>query len=50
MPARNEAGNIADAIARTEGHTEVIFVEGHSQVPPGRPFKPNYSTIGGHLP
>jgi len=34
IPARNEAGNIADAIARLPQlgrHTEVIFVEGHSQ-------------------
>ena len=33
IPARNEAGNIADAIARLPvmgSHTEVIFVEGHS--------------------
>ncbi len=34
IPARNEAGNIADAIERLPRlgkHTEVIFVEGHSQ-------------------
>ena len=34
IPARNEAGNIRDAIARLPRlgrHTEVIFVEGHSQ-------------------
>ena len=34
IPARNEAGNIRDAIARLPqlgSHTEVIFVEGHSQ-------------------
>ena len=34
IPARNEAGNIRDAIARLPQlghHTEVIFVEGHSQ-------------------
>jgi ubiquinone/menaquinone biosynthesis C-methylase UbiE len=34
IPARNEAGNIASAIERLPqlgGHTEVIFVEGHSQ-------------------
>ncbi|OLP17481.1 glycosyl transferase [Leptolyngbya sp. 'hensonii'] len=34
IPARNEAGNIAGAIARLPPlghHTEVIFVEGHSQ-------------------
>ncbi|MGB7084362.1 MAG: glycosyltransferase [Phormidesmis sp.] len=34
IPARNEAGNIADAIARMPqlgAATEVIFVEGHSQ-------------------
>jgi SAM-dependent methyltransferase len=34
IPARNEAGNIADALARLPqlgSHTEVIFVEGHSQ-------------------
>lgn len=34
IPARNEAGNIAEAIARLPQlgkHTEVIFVEGHSQ-------------------
>ena len=34
IPARNEAGNIAAAIARLPQlgrHTEVIFVEGHSQ-------------------
>lgn len=34
IPARNEAGNIRDAIARLPqlgAHTEVIFVEGHSQ-------------------
>jgi ubiquinone/menaquinone biosynthesis C-methylase UbiE len=34
IPARNEAGNIAAAIERLPqlgGHTEVIFVEGHSQ-------------------
>lgn len=34
VPARNEAGNIAGAIARLPklgSHTEVIFVEGHSQ-------------------
>jgi glycosyltransferase involved in cell wall biosynthesis len=34
IPARNEAGNIAAAIDRLPqlgGHTEVIFVEGHSQ-------------------
>ncbi|MDA0673341.1 MAG: glycosyltransferase [Cyanobacteria bacterium] len=34
IPARNEAGNIRNAIARLPqlgGHTEVIFVEGHSQ-------------------
>ena len=33
IPARNEAGNIADAIARTPqlgSRTEIIFVEGHS--------------------
>jgi SAM-dependent methyltransferase len=33
IPARNEAGNIADAIARMPAlgsHTEIIFVEGHS--------------------
>ncbi len=33
IPARNEAGNISDAIARLPQlgcHTEVIFVEGHS--------------------
>jgi SAM-dependent methyltransferase len=34
IPARNEAGNIRDAIARLPKlgtHTEVIFVEGHSK-------------------
>ena len=34
IPARNEAGNIRDAIARLPQlgrHTEVIFVEGHSK-------------------
>jgi SAM-dependent methyltransferase len=34
IPARNEAGNIAAAVARLPqlgAHTEVIFVEGHSQ-------------------
>lgn len=34
IPARNEAGNIAAAVARLPqlgGHTEVIFVEGHSR-------------------
>jgi len=34
IPARNEAGNIADAIDRLPQlgkHTEIIFVEGHSQ-------------------
>lgn len=34
IPARNEAGNIAGAIERLPrlgGHTEVIFVEGHSR-------------------
>lgn len=34
VPARNEAGNIRDAIARLPhlgSHTEVIFIEGHSQ-------------------
>lgn len=34
IPARNEAGNIRDAITRLPQlgrHTEVIFVEGHSQ-------------------
>lgn len=34
VPARNEAGNIHDAIARLPqlgSHTEVIFIEGHSQ-------------------
>jgi SAM-dependent methyltransferase len=33
IPARNEAGNIEDAIARMPplgSHTEIIFVEGHS--------------------
>ncbi|HEY9879372.1 MAG TPA: glycosyltransferase [Leptolyngbyaceae cyanobacterium] len=33
IPARNEAGNIRDAVARLPqlgAHTEVIFVEGHS--------------------
>jgi len=33
IPARNEAGNIADAVTRTPdmGHgTEIIFIEGHS--------------------
>ena len=33
IPARNESGNIEDAIARTPHmgrHTEIIFVEGHS--------------------
>ncbi len=34
IPARNEAGNIADAVRRTPqmgGGTELIFVEGHSR-------------------
>jgi hypothetical protein len=34
IPARNEAGNIASAIARLPAlgqHTEIIFVEGHSR-------------------
>ncbi|MEM9091096.1 MAG: glycosyltransferase, partial [Cyanobacteria bacterium P01_F01_bin.53] len=33
IPARNEAGNMADAVARMPemgSHTEIIFVEGHS--------------------
>ncbi|MEL6816617.1 MAG: bifunctional class I SAM-dependent methyltransferase/glycosyltransferase family 2 protein [Cyanobacteria bacterium J06598_3] len=33
IPARNESGNIADAVARMPemgSHTEIIFVEGHS--------------------
>jgi SAM-dependent methyltransferase len=34
IPARNEAGNIADAVRRMPqmgSHTEIIFVEGHSR-------------------